>query len=126
MADFQGRVDRTLERIVAAARAPGVKGDPYWREIFVAQAAFVELMPALARIMFEARQPLPPAAMEAFQARVIAAMEARVGAAIERESSGWKKAFDRRTYAVVAAVLGGVFVIGCLIGFAIAFRLTAG
>ena len=118
---FQAQADKALERIAAAARSPAMKGDPY-RENFIAQASVVELMPELVRLIHAGRAPLSDDATTA----LVALIGEKVDQRVKRESGRWYRAFDRRTNAVIAGAIGGAFVLGCLIGFATAFRLVAG
>ncbi|RYI24076.1 MAG: hypothetical protein EON48_07565 [Acetobacteraceae bacterium] len=121
LAAFQAQADKALERIAAAARSPAMKGDPY-RENFIAQASVVELMPELVRLIHAGRAPLSDDATAA----LVALVGEKVDQRVKRESGRLYRAFDRRTNAVIAGAIGGAFVLGCLIGFATAFRLLAG
>lgn len=121
LAVFQAQTDKALERIAAAARSPAMKGDPY-RENFIAQASVVELMPELVRLIHAGRAPLSDEATAA----LVALVGEKVDQRVKRESGRLYRAFDRRTNAVIAGAIGGAFVLGCLIGFATAFRLVAG
>lgn len=122
LAEFQARVDKVLERIVAASRSPGMKGDPYWRDILVAQAAQVELLPELVRLIHAGRAPLSDEATAA----LVELVGERVDRRIQRESSRWYRRLDRRTSVAIGLGLGGAFILGCVVAFATAFRLLAG
>lgn len=125
IAAFEAQVAKSLGRIAAAARSPGMQGDPY-RENFIALAGVVELMPLLVRMVYGARQPISEEATAAFLDGVERVVGDRTEAAVKRQSARWFRSFDRRTTAVVASCVGGAFVLGSLIGFATAFRLLAG
>ena len=121
LAAFEGRVGKCLERIAAAARSPGMKGDPY-RENFVALAAVVELMPDLVRAIERTRAPLSDDDLAAFLSRVEETTDKR----LKRESSRWYRAFDRRTNLLLVVWGLSLCLASFLGGVAITVRLTAG
>lgn len=124
LAAFEARVGSSLARIAAAARSPGMQGDHY-REVFVALAGVVELMPAFVREVRTARHPIPDEAVAEFLSRLEKTVDERAAATLKRESARWFRAFDRRTNAAVALGGAALFVLGFLGGVATAVRLAA-
>ena len=120
---FRKRVQGTLDRIAAAARSPVMKGDAY-REVFVAQAAVVELLAEFAPLLLAAREALPAEERAALVADVLGKVEAGTAATMKRESRRWFRGFDRRTTVLVAGMVAAGFVIGWLLGFATGFRVA--
>lgn len=122
LAAFEARIAKSLGRIAAAARAPGMQGDHY-REVFIALAGVVELMPEFVREVRRGREPLSEETIATFLAGLESKVEERLDATVKRASGRWFRAFDRRTNLFVATAGAALFAFGCLLGFAAAVRL---
>jgi len=115
----------SLERIATAARSPGMQGDHY-REVFIALAGVVELMPEFVRAVRKGQDPLSEERVAAFLAGLESRIDERLDSTVKRASGRWFRAFDRRTNAFIAGAGCALFVLGCLLGFATAVRRVVG
>lgn len=120
--EMQRIADGALARIAAAARSPVMQGDPY-REVFVALAAFVELMPVLVRSVHDARHIMPEEKITGLfrdhAAMVRQSVEKGAYDAMRKEASRIYRSVDFYTSVRTGLMVGGGFIVGalCVWGF---------